>query len=147
VGAPDMRCWLTLAFVLSACSTLAESPFPAAEVEVGAEGLTVWVADESDERRQGLMDVDRLPEDIDGMLFAWPEPTAASFHMRNTLIPLDVWWFDESAVLLGGARMEPCLTEPCTSYGSPGPISWALETPAGGFDFEPGALLSTITTG
>jgi uncharacterized membrane protein (UPF0127 family) len=142
-----MRRWLTLVLILSACSTPAESRFPTAEIEVGAERLTVWVADESDERRQGLMEVDSLPEDIDGMLFAWPQPTSVSFHMRNTLIPLDIWWFDEGAVLLGSARMEPCLTEPCTSYGAPGPTMWALETPAGGFDFESGALLSTITTG
>ena len=142
-----MRRWLTLVLVLSACTTPAEPELPTAEVAVGAEMLTVWVADESDERRRGLMEVEEFPEDIDGMLFAWPQPTSASFHMRNTLIPLDVWWFDEGGVLLGSARMEPCSNEPCTSYRSPGPIRWALETPASGFEFEPRAPLSTITTG
>lgn len=132
---------------LGACSTPAQPSFPTANIEVGEVELIVWVADETSERRQGLQDVDELPNGIDGMLFAYTSPVSASFSMRNTLIPLDIWWFDADTALLGGTRMEPCFEESCTSYGSPGPIMWAVETPAGAYEFELGALLSTTGTG
>lgn len=74
------------------------------------------------------------------MLFVWDEPTTATFGMRDTHIPLDVWWFDEDGHLLGGAQMEPCRSS-CPSYASPGPVRWALETPAGLWDFGPGDRL------
>lgn len=103
--------------------------------------MNVLVADTPGLRDQGLRDVETLPDDIDGMLFVFGEPRPATFGMRDTLIPLDIWWFDAEGVLLGSTRMEPCPTAPCPSYGSPGPISWALETPADEIDLTVGDRL------
>lgn len=103
--------------------------------------MTVLVADTPSLREQGLRGVEALPDEVDGMLFMFEEPRPATFGMRDTLIPLDIWWFDAGGVLLGSARMEPCLSAPCPSYGSPGPISWALETPAGEIDLRAGDRL------
>lgn len=106
--------------------------------------LTVLMAETSAQRRQGLREVESLPAGVDGMLFVWDAPTSATFEMRDTLIPLDIWWFDGDGNLLGSTPMVPCPAEPCVGYGSPGPIGWALETPAGELTFAPGASLSTV---
>ncbi|HEY4607427.1 MAG TPA: DUF192 domain-containing protein [Acidimicrobiia bacterium] len=117
--------------------------FPTDAVVVGDFDLEVWVADEPGERQQGLRGVTRLPADIDGMLFTFADPVSVSFVMEDTTIPLDLWFFDEDGALIGSEEMTPCSTEPCPRYPAPGPIAWALETPAGSFEFRPGDLLVT----
>jgi len=124
-------------------TTLGE--FATIEIEVGGQRLTVASAGSPQERNQGLRGVEALPRGIDGMLFSFGEPTVATFGMRDTLIPLDIWWFDEQGRLLGSTRMEPCPSPPCTNYGSPGEIVWALETPAGQVELTPGDTL--VVTG
>ncbi len=114
---------------------------------IGDSELRVWVADTSQERSQGLRGVTGLPEGIDGMLFEWDTPTAAVFVMEDTLIPLDVWFFDESGVLIGSEHMTPCATEPCARYPAPDLVLWALETPAGVREFVAGDELSTSASG
>lgn len=131
-----------------ACGTTGPvSPFPTATVGVGGDSLEVWVADDAAERSQGLMGVSDLPDEIDGMLFTYGSASLASYHMRDTLIPLDIWWFDETGELIGNAEMEPCLDVSCTSYRSPGPVRWVMETPAGEHAFAVGAMLSIVETG
>jgi uncharacterized protein len=78
------------------------------------------------------------------MLFVFDEPRSATFGMEDTLIPLDIWWFDDTGLLLGSTTMEPCEDQACPSYRSPGVIGWALETPAGEREFVVGAKLSTV---
>lgn len=130
--------------VLVGCSsTLTLEGFEAAEVTVGDEVLFVALASTSSERMQGLSGLTEIPKDIDGMLFSWDEPTSTSFHMRDVGFPLDVWWFDVDGILVGSTRMEPCVEPDCPSHSTPGPVVWALETPADVRDFVPGELLST----
>jgi uncharacterized membrane protein (UPF0127 family) len=90
--------------------------------------------------------VDALPVDIDGMLFAFETARSATFGMRDTLMPLDIWWFDEDGYLIGSAEMEPCPSEPCTSYRSPAEVRWALETPMGEIELEPGERLGVVAS-
>ncbi len=136
---------VALVLLVSGCSgAIPASIFPEAEIGVGDELITVWVADESAERQQGLMEVDQLPRDIDGMLFVFEAEASVTFAMFNTPMPLDIWWFDTTGVLVGWAEMEPCRSRPCTSYRSPGPIQWVLETPQDKYDFAPGAMISGI---
>jgi len=105
----------------------------------------VAVAETQQQRSQGLRDVEELPEGLDGMLFVFDQPRPATFGMRDTLIPLDIWWFDASGRLLGATEMEPCPSEPCPNYGSPGEVAWALETPAGQVELVPGDTLNVGT--
>lgn len=105
--------------------------------------MTVAVADTPAQRRLGLMRIESLPDGLDGMLFVFETARSASFHMRDTLMPLDIWWFDEGGRLVGSTEMEPCPAEPCESYPSLGEVAWALETPSGEVDLEIGAALST----
>lgn len=125
-----------------ACATTPSlQGFEVTEIDVGGRSLTVALAETSAQRNQGLRDVEELPAGLDGMLFVFEETRSATFAMRDTLIPLDIWWFDEEGRLLGSTEMEPCRTQDCPVYPSPGDVAWALETPMGEFGFLPGALL------
>lgn len=104
------------------------------------------LAETGEQRSQGLRGVEGLPEGLDGMLFVFEEARPATFGMRETLIPLDIWWFDGNGRLLGSTEMEPCPSEPCPNYGSPGEVAWALETPAGQIEFSPGDTLTVGTS-
>ena len=131
--------------MLSSCaSELANTRFETVTIEVGSSQLDVWLAEESAQRRHGLSELDELPEAIDGMLFAFPVATSPSFNMEDVLFPLDIWWFDAGMSLMGKTRMEPCNGSPCTSYGAPGEIKWALETPADEYVFASGSALSIV---
>jgi uncharacterized membrane protein (UPF0127 family) len=133
---------------LTSCgSATSADAFPVGEIAVGDSTLTVWVADESPERRQGLRGVEELPQGLDGMLFVFEAPSSLSFTMRDTLIPLDIWWFDAEMTLIGSTAMVPCESEPCVSYRSPGDARWALETPAGELRFDLGQPLSIVESG
>ena len=59
------------------------------EGDFGSAWFRVAVADDPQERAQGLMFVEAMPL-MEGMLFVYERPQAASFWMRNTLIPLDM---------------------------------------------------------
>ncbi len=134
--------------VLTTCgSGLAGPQFEVIEIEVEGTSLEVWLADEGVERRQGLSEIEALPSGIDGMLFVLPAPTTSSFNMRDVFFALDIWWFDSEMTLIGKTLLQPCSGSQCTSYGSPGEIGWALETPAGAQEFETGARLSIVDNG
>ena len=125
-----------------ACATTPSlDGFEVTEITVEEQSLTVAVAETSSERSQGLRDVERLPVGLDGMVFVFEETRPATFGMRDTLIPLDIWWFDEEGRLLGSTEMEPCTTQDCPTYPSPAEVAWALETPMGEFGFPPDSLL------
>lgn len=55
----------------------------------GQAHFTVDVADDFQERAQGLMFVEQMPM-LTGMLFVYEKPQPVSFWMKNTLIPLDM---------------------------------------------------------
>ena len=88
--------------------------------------LKVEIADNSDERQHGLMGRMALDEK-EGMLFVFEDTQPLFFWMKNTLIPLDILFFDDQGMFVSRASMEPCKTENCPSYGSGGAAKYALE--------------------
>lgn len=71
-----------------------------------------------------------LPEG-QGMLFVFDQPMPLAFWMKNTLIPLDILYFDAGGELVSALTMEPCTADPCPSYPSGESAKFALEVSAG----------------
>ena len=104
--------------------------------------LTVAVADSSAERAQGLMGLADLG-DLDGMLFIYPSPTVSTFWMKDTLIPLDIAFFDSEGRWVNNLSMQPCTDEVCETYSADGGYTFAVEVPDAGFaTLTPAAVLN-----
>lgn len=114
-----------------------------ATVTLGGREFTVEIARGAREQALGLMYRTSLPADR-GMLFVYPDARPRSFWMKNTVIPLDILFFDAEGRLINVASATPCRTDPCPTYGSMGPAQYVLELRAGTaqeLDLRPGARL------
>lgn len=134
----------TVATTLPNTTTIPASPFfdgDTATVVIGDEELEVAVADTSAERSQGLREAVDLGG-LDGMLFIHDAEGPVTYGMRDTMIPLDIWFIDALGTIVGTAEMEPCDSEPCPSYPSPEPVLRVLETELGRYDFSVGDLVA-----
>lgn len=99
-------------------------------VRLGVHELTVAVADEDSERQRGLQGVTDFGE-FEGMLFSWAEEVTTGFWMKDTHIPLDLFFFGADGALVDETTLEPCQVDPCPVYVSERLFRWVLESPAG----------------
>lgn len=82
-------------------------------------------------RERGLMMRTELAADA-SMLFIFPDTQPRWFWMKNTLIPLDILYFDSDRKLVSmQLDVPPCKADPCPSYPSDRPARYVLELPAG----------------
>ena len=100
-------------------------------VELNRQRFSVELVDTQDKRALGLMFRDSMPDDH-GMLFVFPGETRRSFWMKNTRIPLDIFYFDSNLTLVSVAEnTPPCRSPECPTYPSAGPAKYVLELNAG----------------
>ena len=139
---------LVLALLLAACGS-ESSPSGDDQVPlrvVTAEGevtLRVEIADTSEERAAGLSGRASVPADA-GMAFLWDEPVEAEFWMKDTLIPLQIAFWDEGGRIVALIEMEPCETDTCPHYRPEKPIVGAVEANAGWFTAHGVAVGDTV---
>ncbi|HEY9132158.1 MAG TPA: DUF192 domain-containing protein [Dyella sp.] len=82
-------------------------------------------------REHGLMDRTKLAADH-SMLFVFPDADLRGFWMKNTLIPLDILFFDKNRKLLSiSPNVPPCKADPCQTYMSDGDAQYVLELAGG----------------
>lgn len=104
--------------------------FEPLEIALGETRHWVAVADTEAERGQGLMGVDDVGDFL-GMLFVWEEEINTGFFMKDTRMPLDLYFYDANGELVDQVSLVPCSEEPCPVYVSDARFQWVLETPAG----------------
>lgn len=96
---------------------------------VAGDTLFVDILTTEEERALGLMFRTELPENH-GALFVFAYPQRLSFWMKNTYIPLDLAFLDESGVIVEIHPLRPLDETPVTSSL---PVPFALEVNRGYF--------------
>jgi uncharacterized membrane protein (UPF0127 family) len=101
-------------------------------VELKGKRFNVEIADQEAERQRGLMFRDEMPAE-NGMIFIHEELAPQAYWMKNTKIPLDILYFDDSLRLVSAQqRVPPCsMGDRCPPFPSEGPARYVLELNAG----------------
>lgn len=129
-------------FTLLAYGKTATETLPWIWIKVGSVSMQVQIPETEDQLATGLMFRKSLPENS-GMLFVFKKPGRADFWMKNTLIPLDIGFFDQKGILLEIRTMLPNSEEITSSTSKD--ILYALEVPEGFFKehkLKPGISIS-----
>jgi uncharacterized protein len=125
-----MKRWLAPMFLLLAgCASTADNK--AVAVVLHGQRFSTELATDEPSREHGLMMRTALAGDH-SMLFVFPLSTPQGFWMKNTLIPLDILYFDTDRRLVSmQLKVPPCKADPCPVYPSNAPARYVLEISAG----------------
>lgn len=124
-------CFVWMLFLLGCSGKSLETALVIATVN-GEVDFKVELAQTEEELANGLMYRKYLPEKS-GMLFLFPqESTTIGMWMKNTLIPLDMIFFDANGKVVDIViNALPCEQKDCPTYKSDRKVSTVLELNAG----------------
>jgi hypothetical protein len=88
--------------------------------------LDVEIADTDPHREAGLMNTRNLPAG-QGEAFTWTQPVQVGFWMKDTLIPLDIVYWDAQGRIVDILSMTPCTADPCAVYNARSAFVGAVE--------------------
>lgn len=104
------------------------------KVSISDREYCVEVADDNLTRSKGLMWREMMPNN-DGMLFKFDDEQYLSFWMKNTLIPLDILFFNSEKKLVDFKNdFEPCKTINCETFTTDSRARYAVEVNADQFE-------------
>jgi uncharacterized protein len=132
--------------VLSACGATDTITLTSFDGSTSVQ-VQVELAVTPEEQERGLMGRTTMDEN-EGMMFVFSEPSILSFWMKNTLIPLQILFFDAEGAFVSASEMTPCETEICPKYTSAATAKYALEVTPGFRErhgITPGWMLSPDT--
>ncbi|HEY0788913.1 MAG TPA: DUF192 domain-containing protein [Thermoanaerobaculia bacterium] len=146
-------------FLCAGCGVNSSAP-PPAEVQIPSTApqvvlpdgamVVVEVVSDPETRALGLMHRPSLRADR-GLLFLFPTTDVHAFWMKDTLIPLDMVWIDESSRVVDvKTSVPPCKADPCPSYEPAGAARYVLELAAdqaAAHRVAPGSRLQIRNTG
>ena len=90
--------------------------------------LNIYLAETSTQRAQGLMFIEQMDE-MEGMLFTYPEPVGMTMWMKNTYIALDMLFIRQDGSISNIAKNTTPLSTSRISSSEPVPM--VLELNAG----------------
>jgi uncharacterized protein len=124
------RCATALLVLCCSACTASHDAAPIA-VTLHGQRFTAELATDEAAREHGLMMRTSLAADR-SMLFVFSDTAPRGFWMKNTLIPLDILYFDADRRLVSTQLdVPPCKADPCPIYPSTGPARYVLELSAG----------------
>ena len=92
--------------------------------------LHVQIAETAQSQQTGLMNVKRMPDQV-GMAFLFHPSTSTPFWMKDTLIPLDIAFWDGRGRVVTTLTMVPCKADPCHLYDPGASYVGSVEVNAG----------------
>lgn len=146
-----MKRFLAAFMLVLGCSACAATPAPKSSrppthaVVLHGHQFSVELATTPATRARGLMQRTQLAADH-GMLFVFSRQMPQTFWMKDTLIPLDILYFDKNHKLVSmQLDVPPCKAAPCPTYPSNQPALYVLEL-AGGTAVRIGANVGDTLT-
>jgi uncharacterized membrane protein (UPF0127 family) len=116
--------------LLAGCPSRSPAGMAIIKVDIEGHPLKAEVAATTEQRTRGLMYRRELGRNA-GMLFAYENPSALSFWMKNTFIPLSIAFIADDGSIVHITDMAPQTLAP---HRSPKPVRYALEVNRGWFE-------------
>ena len=118
---------------------------PKIRLNAGIHNIDAQLAQTPEQREIGLMFRPSMPAN-EGMLFTFERPAQQCFWMKNTLIPLDAAFVDDSGAIVNIEHMKP---QTLDGHCSEKPVRYVLEMNDGWFakrGIKPGFRLKGLPT-
>lgn len=128
---------------LAGAATAQNARFGRTQLSVGINLIQAEVAQNDQQRQQGLMFRDKMAPNA-GMIFVFDDLNPQCMWMKNTLLPLSVAFIDAEGRIVNIEDMQP---QTLDNHCSAKPVKFALEMNLGWFakrHIKPGAVIDGL---